>query len=397
MARAANANMLRVWGGGLREKRSFYEQCDRLGLLVWQEFPFACPNLARYPTDSAFLDLAEQEASAIVQDLRNHPSVVLWCGGNEFGPGKNRPLVARLQKAADNNDGTRKFLPASPAPGDNHNWMVWHHFAPLSAYVNDRTPVVSEFGLQALPDVSSLHAFLPEGAWPPGPAWGYHNAQLSKLKRYARTVGPIATLADFMRASQQAQARGVQIMVEHMRRRKGATSGVLVWQLNEPWPSICWSLIGYDGTPKLAYHTLQHAFKPLLVSVEYPYRRYKPGDTVDLKLWVVCDGEIPPSPQPSPQRGEGHGEGRSVALLHLFLNGNEVHVQTVHLQGDSSTQVSEVTLRLPENGTPWLLRAELRRGRDLLAENDYDLSYFDAKGIPLLHRLLALFGRWLLR
>ncbi len=384
MAHAANANTLRVWGGGLREKRAFYDQCDRAGLLVWQEFPFACPNLARYPTDDRFLAQAEQEATSIVRDLRNHPSVVLWCGGNEFGPAKNKPLVQRLQRVVNENDGSRPFLPASPARGDSHDWTVWHHLAPLSAYVKATSPVVSEFGVQSLPGLESLEAFLPsDDLWPPGPAWLYHNAELNKLRRYAATFAPTSALPDFVRGSQLAQARAVQIMVEHVRRRKSETGGVMVWQLNEPWPSICWSLIGHDRRPKLAYHMLQRVFNPLLVSVEYPFRRYRPGDVVDLKLWVVCDGACPPVD--------------AALTLHLTLNGADVHVQAVRMRADSSDCVGMVKLRLPEQKRPWLLRAELRQGKGVLAENEYDLSYFDAQDVPLLHRLLALAGRWLLR
>ena len=149
---------------------------------------------------------------------------MLWCGGNEFGPSKNKPLVQCLQDVVAANDGSRPFLPASPAAGDSHNWTVWHHLAPLSAYVEETNAIVSEFGVQSLPDVESLQAFLPAGdIWPPGLAWVYHNAELGKLRRYAATLAPTAALADFVRGSQLAQARAVQVMVEHMRRRKGHT------------------------------------------------------------------------------------------------------------------------------------------------------------------------------
>jgi beta-mannosidase len=93
LARQANINLLRVWGGGLREKRAFYDLCDRLGILVWQEFPFACAFLARYPRSQDYLQMAEAEAGAIIRDLRHHACLALWCGGNEFSPRRNAPLI----------------------------------------------------------------------------------------------------------------------------------------------------------------------------------------------------------------------------------------------------------------------------------------------------------------
>ena len=161
LAREANMNMLRVWGGGLREKRAFYDLCDQMGILAWQEFPVACAFLTRYPRSPEFLHLAETEARATIRDLRNHASVVLWCGGNEFSPRRNAPLVAALARAAAEEDPTRPFLPASPVAGDSHNWHVWHHFQPPSAYLADETAFASEFGLQAPPDVETLRRFIP--------------------------------------------------------------------------------------------------------------------------------------------------------------------------------------------------------------------------------------------
>ncbi len=397
LAKEANANLLRVWGGGLREKRAFYDLCDRAGMLVWQELPLACPNLLHYPRDSAFLSLVSSEVGSIVHQLRNHPSVVLWCGGNEFGPAKNRQVVQTIARAVSENDGTRPFRAASPSAGDRHDWRVWHHFAPLSAYVHFRARLVSEFGLQSVPSLSSLRSFIPPGElWPPGPSWQTHNADLAKLRHYAAphlriagagsaqpadTGNDLAPLERFIAATQQAQARGVQMMVEHMRWRKPETSGVIVWQLNEPWPSICWSLLAYDRQPKLAYHMLRRVFNPLLVSVEYDIKQYNPGDAVHLRLWVINDLSVPPSP----------------CTLSLTLNGSVVHTQPVALAPDSSRMVCHVIVHIPGQPGPWLLRAELHCGEQLLSENEYDLSYFDERQTPLVHRLLALFGHWLLQ
>jgi beta-mannosidase len=386
MAKAANANILRVWGGGLREKRAFYDICDRLGMLVWQEFPLACPNLLRYPTDERFMTLVEREATSIVEDLRNHASVAIWCGGNEFGSSKNQKPVGILSDVVQRGDGTRPWLAASPSSGDRHNWTVWHHGAPVSAYVKEQATFVSEFGLQSAPDVESMRSFLPPGSlWPPDAAWAFHSAEVAKLQRYAAPhlrPGAAPAVEGFVQATQAAQAWGVQVMVEHMRRRKPETGGVMIWQLNEPWPAICWSLISHNQQPKLAYHTLQRVFAPLLVSVRYPFKRYQPGETVQAEVWVVNDLLSVLDD--------------SACALTLTLNGREVDKRNVFLTPNSSTIVGRVSLSLPDT-QPWLLRAELRQGGSVVAENEYDLGYIDDRRVSLLHRVLSLFGRWLLR
>jgi beta-mannosidase len=194
MARAAGVNLLRVWGGGLREKRAFYDLCDELGLLVWQEFPFACAFLGHFPRDASWLALVERECTAIVQATRNHPSLALWCGGNEFSPRRNHGLVQTLERVVAANDGARPFVPASPSPGDAHNWSVWHAKYPLHAYRQETACFLSEFGLQAPPSLETLRACLPiSELWPPGTGWKLHHAELSKLWRYAGlalTPGP---------------------------------------------------------------------------------------------------------------------------------------------------------------------------------------------------------------
>ena len=128
LARGANANLLRVWGGGLREKAAFYGLCDRLGLLVWQEFPLACAFLTRFPRSSDYLALVDAEARAIVRDLQAHPSLAIWCGGNEFDPARNAPVVEALRCAVAEEDPAHPFLPTSPAEGDSHDWSVWYGF-----------------------------------------------------------------------------------------------------------------------------------------------------------------------------------------------------------------------------------------------------------------------------
>ncbi len=380
MAREANMNLLRVWGGGLRERRAFYDTCDRLGLLVWQEFPFACAFLTRYPRSPQYLDLVQSEAEGIVRDIRHHPCVVAWCGGNELSARRNAPLIETVRRVVTAEDPTRPFLPVSPEGGDHHNWQVWHRFVPASAYRRDDAAFASEFGLQAPPSVPSLRSFLPPGElWPPGRAWTDHGADLRKLWRYARPflAAPSAaqrkptwqgvSLESFVEASQRAQSYGLQIAIEHFRRRKAlGCGGVLVWQLNEPWPAISWAVIGFDGQAKPAYEALRHLLSPVLVSLDYPLRRYTAGDLLEAQVWIVNDAA----------REWTDGE-LNLVLYDQAGRPAACHSQQVNVDAASASVVGQLRWVLPP-GSSWQVACTLTHHGRLLSTNRYRLDEHDA-------------------
>ncbi|MBI4788725.1 MAG: hypothetical protein HY782_16970 [Chloroflexi bacterium] len=384
-ARDANVNFLRVWGGGLKEKRAFYDLCDELGILVWQEFPFAGAILDRFPRDLAFLKLARAESTAIVRDLRNHPSLVVWCGGNEFNTRGNRAIVNVLRAVVESEDGTRPFKPASPYRDESHNWRVWHRGANMSDYRQDHTPFLSEFGLQSAPDVESLQRFLPEDKlFPPNEMWEYHHAQLGKLKRYARSVGqvgqdgsaPTGAALSFVAATQRAQAFGLQIAIEHMRRRKGETSGVAVWQFNDAWPAISWSVVDYYGQPKRAYTELRRLYSPVFVSFDYTFKRRRAGQTVHGDLWLIND----------------LCRAFDDVELAAYLNEQQICVRRVSLAPDSAARLDALDMRLVEGENT--LRLELRERERVLSDHTYDLNFCDAGKInPLIAMLYPIYDR----
>jgi beta-mannosidase len=372
MARAAGANLLRVWGGGLREKRAFYDLCDELGLLVWQEFPFACAFLDHFPRDPDWLRLAERECTAIVRETRNHPSIALWCAGNEFSPRRNRSLVRTLARLVEAHDGTRPFLPGSPSPGDVHNWDVWHGKYPLHAYQGEDARFLSEFGLQAVPSIETLHACLPKAdVWPPGAGWEVHKAELSKLWRYVRSIHSpqgrgtgeegetTLSLESFSTASQQVQALGLQFAIEHMRRRKGETDGVCLWQFNEPWPAISWAIVDYWRRPKLAYQRLKDLYKPVLIGLTFPAERYQPGDILDAEVWAVNDSL----------------EALDDCWLQIELDLMKIHDAEITLPPDSALVVGKLCHTLCVQ--PGKLKLTLQQGGRVIACNAYDLTYHD--------------------
>ncbi len=405
LARRANMNALRVWGGGLREKRAFYDLCDRLGILVWQEFPFACASITRYPRGPEYLALVRAEVGAIVRDLRNHPSIGLWCGGNEFSPRRNRHLIKAMGKAVADCDATRPFLPVSPQGDDSHFWDVWHSWEPPGAYRRDRARFASEFGLQAVPNVASAALLPAEDLWPPGPGWSAHGADLIKLRRYAEpwpgasvvagreqhrgprtSRGPPAgsALHEFVQASQRAQAEGLKIAIEHYRRRKAdGAGGALVWQLNEPWPAVSWSLVDAYRTPKLAYDTVRQLFSPVLVSLDHPVRAYRPGDPFCPIVWLINDS-------PTEFRG---------CRLRVELVGNRGEV-ALEFEGETdlpplSAQVAARFCWTLPRGAEWQVVASAAYRGHTLSVNRYHLADCDQIRPSLRQRLRSLLGRWI--
>jgi len=378
MAREAGINLLRVWGGGLREKRAFYDLCDEQGILVWQEFPLACLLLGHLPRSARFRDLLVQEGRSIVRQLRNHPSILLWCGGNEFSYHRNRRLVDSLEAIVRTEDGTRPFRRTSPRDGAIHNWLVWHGKAPAREYLRDRPQFITEFGLQALPDLSSLSRFLPaDELYPPGAGWRYHCAQLEKMQRYIDPLSP-HSLQEWIEASQRAQAQALQIAIEHFRRRKYRTSGAVVWQLNDAWPAISWSLIDYYRQPKLAYERLKALYHPVLICLEFPIREYRRGDLFRARLWAINDLQ---TDMPD-------------CMLDVRLDEVSLFSGRISLPPDSSQPVTWVEHLLTQD--PGQAQITLRQDERVVCTNVYDLRYHDSKSTGILERLYARVVRWLL-
>ena len=398
-ARDANINFLRVWGGGLREKRAFYDLCDELGILVWQEFPFAGTLLDRFPSNRAFLNFARDECGDIVRALRNHPSLVVWCGGNEFSPRGNPAIVKKIRAVVKDKDDTRPFKPASPYRDESHNWRVWHQSANLRDYRDDSTPFLSEFGLQALPNLESLGKFLPKDALSaPHALWKYHRAELKKLERYARSVilnqaknlatreletalqKPLTmTTEAFIEGTQRAQAFGLQIAIEHVRRRKPQTTGVAVWQFNDPWPAISWSIVDYYGTPKRAYHELKKLYSPVFASFDYELIPRRTGDTVRGDLWIINDLR---AAYPNSQ-------------LRAYLNGAEIFNRTLNIEPDSVARVDALAVMLGDGEN--ILRLNVVWQDNILSDHEYDLNFCDIGEVSWFGALMVAVSKRLMR
>jgi len=323
LAVEANMNMLRVWGGGIYEKDVFYRLCDELGILIWQDFMFAC---ARYPDDAPFMAEVEREAEAVVRRLRNRPCLALWCGNNENDwidymhnwqrpgrdfPGKRiyhellPPIVERL-------DGTRLYWPSSPyggndhnsaEEGDRHNWQVWHgavfprrfgqepkrDISPEGIsyrhYAEDPARFISEFGMHAAPVLETLRRNVPATALHlDSPELLYRNKDEPRdkgdLLMLAHTGLP-SSLPEYLDFSMICQAEGLKFGIEHYRRRKFHCSGTLFWQWNDCWPGLSWSVLDYYLFPKAGYFYVKRAYAPVLASFK--------GEVDGVSLWITND------------------------------------------------------------------------------------------------------------
>lgn len=295
LAKDANMNMLRVWGGGIYEDRAFYEACDENGIMVWQDFMFAC---AQYPDHlDWFRELAEREAEHVVKTLRRHPSIVLWCGNNEnnwgffdwWGNGGEPTYYGNylyqqvFPKVCSENDPSRPYWASSPyggnhpnstSAGDRHTWDVWSGWQDYRWYLGDTGRFISEFGFQALPDYRTILSFTePEDRHPLSPVMRGHNKMVEGTERLVRfVVGRLGFPKDFksfVYLTQFNQAEAIRTGVEHWRSRKFATAGTLYWQFNDCWPVASWSCIDHSRRKKALYYYSRRFYQPVLAVLKY--------------------------------------------------------------------------------------------------------------------------------
>lgn len=291
----ANMNMLRVWGGGVYEQDIFYELCDSLGLMVWQDFMFAG---TMYPGSNDFYQNVQLEASQQVNRLRKHPSVVLWCGNNEIEVAwKNwgwqerygyteahqqqlwadyeRIFHQLLPEIVRENDPETPYVPSTPQSnwskaenfnhGSMHYWGVWHGRDPISAFEQNVGRFMVEYGMQSYPDIETLRPYIPdEKMFIGSPAFTARQKSYignAELRWHMESLGEKpASVEEFIEASQRVQAHALTTAINAHMAVKEHCMGSLFWQLNDCWPGASWSVIDYHGRKKPAYQAVQKAF-----------------------------------------------------------------------------------------------------------------------------------------
>jgi len=319
MAAQANINMLRVWGGGYYETEDFYRLCDRLGIMVWQDFMFAC---GCYPDRKWFVEQVKNEAGHIIKRLRNHPCLVLWCGNNEIDQmhstgklGKSKKFYGKdiyhklLGRLVAELDPDTDYIPTTPLSEKEkfrpdrlltvHQWDIWSGHQPIDNYLCPPEQIpqfVTEFGLQSMPTGKSLRRLCPAKK----PRIGTQNLEKhnyqqqgnSRLYRYtADYFGPVKDPLLFAYASQLVQARAAKLYVEHLRANNTKNNGVLFWQFNDCFPAITWSAIDYDKQPKALYFYAKRFFANRLLTAEFQpneHQRYLPPQAISVIVLNDC-------------------------------------------------------------------------------------------------------------
>lgn len=363
-----NQNMVRVWGGGIYEDETFYVTCDRLGILVWQDFMFACGN---YPTHSSFLGSVKEEARANVRRLRHHPSIAVFAGNNEdyqiqesenltYDPEDTDPeswlktdFPARyiyehlLPSVVKEEAPSIAYVPGSPfskvglpttspTHGDLHQWNVWHGTqSPYQMYPQLAGRFISEFGMESFPCLATIKSFVPnlktnsQALHPQSEIIDAHNKAAGSTRRLASYVyenfgvGPTLELEDWIYLTQLLQCEALSYAYKSWRRLWGQHSshrprklgGVLVWQLNDCWPCVSWSIVDYHLRPKPAYFAVKRHLAPLAVGVMR-------------ECWDWSDGHKVTSGRPRKQKWEAWVANRTLERKNAWVEVRFISIAT---------------------------------------------------------------------
>ncbi|TAG53636.1 MAG: hypothetical protein EAZ27_10440 [Cytophagales bacterium] len=306
LAKEANFNIFRVWGGGVINKESFFDLCDEYGILVWQEFPLACNE---YPNDPKYLDVLKQEATSIIKRVRQHASLGLWCGGNELFNEWSRMTdqhhaLRLLDHLTYGIDPQTPFIMTSPLNGMGHGHYVMYEQANggevFQWMPKKKFTAYTEFGVPSVANIEVLKAMMPSSElFPPkrGTGWETHHAfgvwganrwlELPFLTEY---FGEIKSLEDLVAYSQLSQCEGYKCIFEESRRQKPFCAMSVNWCYQEPWPCAANnSLINWPSAPKAAYYHVGKACRPVLASARIPKWRWDEGETFSAELFMLND------------------------------------------------------------------------------------------------------------
>ncbi|MGC8889727.1 MAG: beta-mannosidase [bacterium] len=302
LAKEANFNMFRIWGGGIYEDPYFYELCDKNGIMIWQDFMFAC---APYPDDDKeFMQEVEKEARTVIKQLRNHPSLVVWCGNNEnqwihymgaWG-GKDTRLYGSkiydelLPEICKKLDPTRPYWPSSPYGGedpnseecgDRHAWTLSiqtedpFERVNYKLYALDKGKFITEFGQLAPPLKKSLIEFTPDNElYIDSPTWRFHNNTFERgnikasLERFFIPQEKLS-LDEYLLSAQMIQAEALKFALEHWKRRMFNTAGELFWMYSDCWGTTgAWTVVDYYLRLKPSYYFVKRVFEPIHISIK---------------------------------------------------------------------------------------------------------------------------------
>ncbi|MFH1195687.1 MAG: sugar-binding domain-containing protein [bacterium] len=293
-AKDASMNIVRVWGGGIYESDFFYELCDELGFLVWQDFMFAC---GAYPEHEEFIENVKKEVDYNARRLQYHPSIALWCGNNE-----NEWIWTQEQKTSYKNmpgykiyhdiiptilnslDSSRPYWQSSPfgfdedpnsqTSGNRHQWNIWSMWIDYSKVNEDKSLFITEFGFQGPANVSTFEKYLSKDERKiHGEVFEFHNKQIEGPERVARFLSAHLPLTenweDYIYLAQLNQGFALKTCLDHWRFNQPQTNGSIIWQINDTWPVTSWSLVDSELKPKQSYYFVKKSFAPVSVKFNY--------------------------------------------------------------------------------------------------------------------------------
>lgn len=398
---AANFNAIRVWGGGYYPDDFFFDTCDELGLVVWQDFMFAC---AVYELTDEFDQNIRAELADNIKRIRHHPSLGLWCGNNEMEMFVDQMTwVSTLKQKADyikmyeyifpqvlkEHDPETFYWPASPSSGgsfdypndpnrgDVHYWDVWHGNKPFSDYRNYYFRYASEFGFQSFPGLKTVESFtLPEDR----NVFSYvlerhqrNNAANGKIMNYLyQTFLYPNSFGVFLYASQLLQAEAIKYGVEHFRRSRGRCMGAVYWQLNDIWPVVSWSSIDYFFRWKALHYYAKRFFQPVMISC------HEEG---------ILTQE--PNANHQPQRKEKIEKSFHLSVANETVSDKKLTVKW-EIRDKNAVILAEKTIpvKVPALSSVWLAKADVPK----IALNDEYLSYHLYDGGALISEGTTIFS-----
>lgn len=420
---AANMNMLRVWGGGVYPDDAFYDACDRNGILVWQDFMFAC---AMYPGGTAFLENVKNEVTDNVVRLQNHPSLALWCGNNESDEGwknwgwQKQYQYTPAQETAIWNDyqqlfhelipqtlsqllpaNENRYWPSSPSvgwgkkesllQGDSHYWGVWWGMEPFEVYQKKVGRFMSEYGFQGMPNLETFRIFADEKDLmlesEAVKSHQKHPTGYQTINTYmARDYRVPSAFGDYVYVSQLLQADGMKTAIEAHRRAKPYCMGTLYWQLNDCWPVTSWSSADYFGRWKALHYQVKRSFENVLLSVTE-------NDT-DCQIFLINDQLAPHNSKLQIEWLDFSGKLLDKAEVAFDIAGNSSQLLTsISKERFKGNQINQCVLAISctlENGQRLSTLHYLVKPKDLvLTKPNITISRLDPTTIEVASDVLA--------
>lgn len=297
LARNQHVQLLRAWGGGMPESDLFYDLCDELGIMVMQEWPTCWDSQKEQPFDEL-----EETVLVHMPRLRNHPSLIMWCGGNESAEadGEAMDMMARY---AFELDGSRGFHRTSPWGGALHNYSTYWDMQDIDVSLNLKSHFMGEFGMASAPNLKSVFRYLPaneRNVWPPERfgAFGHHTPRFNQLEpndmeHLGKRVPEFCngdTMENFIWGTQMAQASAIRHTLESYRCNWPDSTGICYYKLTDVYPACSWSTVDYYGVPKLSYYVIQDSYEPLHACILFKSMRIE--QDLDLPVYLLDDAGV---------------------------------------------------------------------------------------------------------